>query len=105
MKKRMLICLSAAAMMTFTALSALAVQPSTARGTLHGIVTDPSGAAVPGASVVVIAGDSAQTVLTDESGQYTVSGLVPGHYRVQIHPRDSLNSRNPGCSYRPDLRQ
>jgi Carboxypeptidase regulatory-like domain len=85
MNNRMLIYLTAAVMMAFASLSALGAQPSTAKGTLHGIVTDPSGAAVPGASVVVTAGHSAQTVSTDESGEYTVSGLVPGHYRVHVH--------------------
>ena len=84
MNKRMLTYLTAAAVMAFAAFSAPAAQPSITKGTLHGVVTDPSGAAVPGASVVVSVGHSAQTVSTNESGEYTVSGLVPGHYRVQI---------------------
>ena len=85
MNNRMLIYLTAT-VMAFTALSTFAAQPATAtaKGTLHGIVTDPSGAAVPGAAVVVSTGHKVQTVETDESGQYTVSGLMPGHYRVQI---------------------
>jgi uncharacterized surface anchored protein len=52
---------------------------------LHGIVTDPSGAVIPGASVIVSSGEYVQTVSTDETGQYTISGLAPGHYRVHIH--------------------
>jgi len=85
MNNRMLICLTATVVMAFGALSALGAPPATAKGTLHGIVTDPSGAAVPGASVVVSAAHWAQEVSTDDSGEYTVSGLRPGHYRVQIH--------------------
>ena len=77
--------LTAAVMMALAVFSALGAQPATTRGTLHGVVTDPSGAAVPGASVIVSAGQKAQTVSTDESGAYTVAGLAPGHYRVLVH--------------------
>ena len=76
--------LTTAVVMAFGAFSALGAQPARAKGTLHGIVTDPSGAAVPGAAVLVSAGHSVREVSTDDSGEYTVSGLLPGHYRVQI---------------------
>src|SRR5207247_928264 len=85
MKNRMLICLAAAVMAAFLALSAPVTQSSIAGGTLHGMVTDPSGAAIFGASVIVSAAQFVQSVSTDETGQYAVSGLTPGHYRVQIH--------------------
>ena len=85
MNNRLLTCLTTALVMALAVFSALGAQPATTRGTLHGIVTDPSGAAVPGASVVISAGGTARTVSTDESGAYTVGGLVPGHYRVLIH--------------------
>ena len=85
MKNRMFIYLAAAVMVSFLAQSAPVPQTSIASGTLHGIVTDPSGAAIPGAPVIVSADHFVQSVSTDKTGQYAVSGLTPGHYRVQIH--------------------
>ena len=85
MYNRTHIFLTTAIVMALAAFSALGAQPATTRGTIHGIVTDPSGAAVPGASVIISAGRTVRTVSTDESGTYTVGGLVPGHYRVLIH--------------------
>jgi protocatechuate 3,4-dioxygenase beta subunit len=72
-------------MAALLAQSAPRIHSSTENGTLHGVVTDPSGAAIPGASVIVSSGEFVQSVSTDETGQYTVSGLAPGHYRVHIH--------------------
>jgi hypothetical protein len=59
-------------------------QSDTAR--LQGTITDPSGAAVPGASVTVTNAGTARetTVTTNESGLYTVSALPPGKYHVEI---------------------
>lgn len=57
---------------------------STGQGTLHGVVTDPSGAAIPRASVTVSNGLFARTVPTDPTGQFAVAGLAPGHYRVDV---------------------
>jgi carboxypeptidase family protein len=85
MKIRMLVYLTAAVLVAFLALSAPGAQSGTAKGSLHGIVTDPSGAAIPGASVFVSDGHGEEEVATNETGQYTVPGLAPGHYRVQIH--------------------
>ncbi len=85
MKNRLFICLAAAVMAAFLAQSAPVTRSSIASGTLHGMVTDPSGAAIPGASVIVSAGHFVQRLSTDDSGQYTVSGLTPGHYHVQVH--------------------
>jgi len=85
MNKRAITFLAAALMAALLAQSAPRIHSSTENGTLHGVVTDPSGAAIPGASVIVSSGEFVQSVSTDETGQYTVSGLAPGHYRVHIH--------------------
>ena len=85
MNNRAIIFVAAGLMAAFLAHSAPRAHSSTANGTLHGIVTDPSGAVIPGASVIVSSGDFVQSVSTDETGQYTVAGLAPGHYRVHIH--------------------
>src|ERR1700677_90360 len=54
--------------------------------TLSGVVTDPSGAAVAHAQVVVhsLATGLDRTVTTDEAGAYAVPSLQPGDYKVQV---------------------
>jgi hypothetical protein len=55
-------------------------------GRLSGTVTDPSGAAVAGASVRLLEennGIVAQTT-TESNGQYTFSGVSAGSYRVEV---------------------
>lgn len=54
------------------------------RGTISGLVNDPSGAAIPGAKIVVTevrTGTVTQTT-SDSGGQYTVPFLLPGQYTV-----------------------
>src|ERR1051325_9178199 len=82
MNKRMLAYLSTTLMTAFLALAAPGVPSAT--GKIHGIVTDPSGAVIAGASVAVSDGRTVETVTTDPTGQYTVAGLTPGHYRVKV---------------------
>jgi len=52
---------------------------------LSGTATDPTGAVVPGAHVIVhsLATGSDRTVDTDAAGVYVVPSLQPGDYRVQ----------------------
>jgi hypothetical protein len=58
-------------------------------GRILGTVTDPSGAAVAGASVVVTDTQRGftRTVTTDEAGEYTASDLQPGTYSVQVEAK------------------
>jgi hypothetical protein len=53
--------------------------------TLSGVVTDPSGAVVPGAQVIVhsLATGLDRELVTDSAGLYVAPSLVPGDYRVQ----------------------
>ena len=54
-------------------------------GTLRGQVTDPSGAAVQNASVLVkSAGGELSTATTNRDGNYEVKNLAPGTYDVQV---------------------
>ena len=55
-------------------------------GTIVGIVTDNSGAVVPGATVIITnEGTQAQRqTVTEESGSYTVPALPPGLYTVKV---------------------
>ena len=55
-------------------------------GTLSGNVTDPSGAAIPGATVRVYDANNnlVATVTSDASGDYEVTGLPDGNYRIEV---------------------
>jgi hypothetical protein len=54
--------------------------------TLSGVVTDPSGAVVPGAQVTVhsLATGLDRQLVTDNAGLYVAPSLVPGDYQVQV---------------------
>ena len=57
-------------------------------GTILGTITDPSGAVVPGANVVVLSQDTnvPTTTVSDSSGTFTVPYLAPGTYTVNVEP-------------------
>jgi len=68
--------------------------------TLSGSVTDPSGAAIPGAQVSIknTATGVNQNVTTDSSGFYSVPNLLPGNYDVTVSAkgfRTAVNSKIP----------
>ncbi len=51
---------------------------------LHGIVTDPSGALVPGALVQLRGPGAEQRAKTGQDGQYSFPALKPGKYLVRV---------------------
>ncbi|HTR38854.1 MAG TPA: TonB-dependent receptor [Bryobacteraceae bacterium] len=55
-------------------------------GHIYGVVTDPSGAVVPGAMVTVtdVARGVSRTLTTDTAGQYSAPSLTPGAYAVKV---------------------
>jgi hypothetical protein len=55
-------------------------------GSIYGTVTDATGAAVPGANVVVtdVAKGTAFTVQANASGEFTVEHLIPDVYDVKV---------------------
>ena len=55
-----------------------------AQGTIVGVVSDPSGAAIAGATVTIkdLTTGLVHKTVTDKSGDYTVPGLNPGPYSV-----------------------
>ncbi len=55
-------------------------------GSLNGTVTDPTGAAIPNATVVVtdISKGTSVTVTANSSGEYTVEHLIPDNYAIKI---------------------
>src|SRR6266404_714127 len=58
----------------------------TFRGGIQGTVTDPNGAVIPGAEVTITSPDTGltRTIVTDDSGTYSVSELPIGSYRVIV---------------------
>lgn len=80
MFKRTLVC---SALTLCLAASAAA---QTHLGTIRGTVTDPSGAAIPGAdfTVVDLATNLTRMGRTDAQGRFALSQLDPGTYRVEV---------------------
>ncbi len=66
----------------------LAVAPASAQSTgrIEGIVSDNSGAAVPGATVTAtnLGTNATRIVVSDTNGAYSMSALPLGDYRVQV---------------------
>ena len=58
----------------------------TSTGQIKGVVTDPSGAVVPGATVTAISLDNGftRTVLSGKDGSFLIPELDPQHYKVQV---------------------
>ena len=56
------------------------------RGTISGLVTDPTGAVVPGASVEVkeVNTGSINHTISDNAGQYVLPFLPPGEYTITV---------------------
>jgi len=76
-------------------------------GRLSGTVTDPAGAAVPGANVQLLDENNAvvaQTT-TESNGQYTFSGVSAGNYRVEIERQDFQKNLISGLSVTPGENQ
>ena len=62
----------------------LLAQAGAGAGVLRGTVTDPSGAAIPNASVIATGVQGAVKVAnTDMSGQYVINGLAPDKYTIR----------------------
>lgn len=66
-------------------LPCVALAQSITTGTVTGIVTDPSGAAIPDATVTLtsLATSASQTVHSGTRGDYRFAFVAPGGYRVQ----------------------
>ncbi len=83
---------------TFTLLlfSASALAQSTT-GRILGTLTDPSGAAVAGATVVVtdVQRGTSRTMTTDESGDYAAPDLQPGAYKIHVEARGFKSVERP----------
>ena len=67
-------------------LAAILTYAQSERGSITGIVTDPSGAPIANIPVIVSnqATNTEERVSTTNTGDYSASNLEPGTYRVQI---------------------
>src|SRR5690242_12291264 len=66
--------------------------------TLKGVVTDPSGALIPGATVQLRGPAGEQTQTTDANGQYTFTGVRNGTYDIQISAPDFKTDQRQGVN-------
>lgn len=75
-------CFAMAAVLCFAGLSFA----QTASGRLQGTVSDSNGAVVVGAKVIArsVANGRELTAQTDDNGNYTIVGLAPGEYQVEV---------------------
>jgi len=64
----------------------LTIHPAGAQqaGTLRGVLTDSSGAVIPGATVSITAGDVRKTAATGGDGSYSFPGLAAGEYNISV---------------------
>ena len=72
----------------FFAMSLPGLAQSTA-GRVLGSVSDPSGAAVTGASVIVtdVERGTSRTLTTDQAGEYVAADLAPGTYKIHVEAK------------------
>jgi hypothetical protein len=82
MRKRLLACVLPVLLLCFSGLGSAQVTTAT----LTGIVSDQSGASIPGAKVKVVnrANKFARTVVANSSGVFTFPGLDSGDYQIVI---------------------
>jgi Carboxypeptidase regulatory-like domain len=81
--------LQAALAIAFLLPSLLWGQATTSTGNINGTVTDPSGAAVPGAKVTITHLDTGVTtnVVTNSSGFYNSGSITPGTYSIKVEAK------------------
>ena len=63
---------------------AYAQELSSVKGGLSGVVTDSSGAAIPGAELTVTGAADTRSVTSDASGHFVVGNLTPGMYQIKV---------------------
>lgn len=76
-------------------------------GAIRGVVTDNSGAVIPGASVMALSLDdnTARTAVSGASGEFSLENLKPGSYRITVHREGFTNAvANAALTARQELR-
>src|SRR5258708_2660621 len=92
MRRKMTICVSTARISRILlcaflgVVSSVSAFPQSTAGRILGAVTDQSGAALKGATVVLtdVERGTSRTVSTDDAGQYVAPNLAPSTYKVRV---------------------
>jgi hypothetical protein len=94
-----LVLITALSVLALTFLSAPAMAQSTA-GRVLGSITDPSGASVAGATVVVTDTQrgTSRTLITDSSGAYVAPDLIPGIYKIHVEAKGFKSVERPSVT-------
>jgi len=84
--KKYLVTLLFVAMLAVSGSARVAGAQTTTSGDIAGSVTDPTGAAIPGATVTIlnIGNGVSHTITSNSGGSYRASLLTPGQYKVTI---------------------
>jgi hypothetical protein len=81
--ERLVLGLAMSSLMALAGVGPVVAQGTT--GTIAGTVTDPDGALVPSAAIVVSSGSgSARKGASDAAGAFVIGRLVPGRYEVKV---------------------
>ncbi len=82
---------------TLLATTGLMAQTTTATGSIQGTITDPSGATLPGAKVMITDKGTGQVIstTTNSSGSFTSGALIPGNYTVRVEAQGFKSSEQP----------
>lgn len=88
------------------ALLSAPLQAQSGNGQVSGLVTDSSGAAMAGATVIATntATNIPYRTVTNRSGVYVLSQMVPGPYTVQASKQGFAPSSAPASGCRPAIR-
>src|ERR1700722_13940203 len=88
----------------FSALLTVQAKAQTLYGSVVGTVTDNTGAAVPGAKVVItgIHTNDSPTVVSGSAGVYTISPVPPGSYQVNITKEGFQGYKTTGIDVTPN---
>jgi len=84
MNWKYLLVLPILSLLCFTVIPAYAQGDLSTRGIIRGAVTDPNGAAIPGARVTITGTTGDRNITTNDEGVYEVNNLIPGVYTVRI---------------------
>src|SRR5688500_5005311 len=82
--KRFLIYSLSLCLLALAALSTFAQGDLQTRGSIKGVVTDPTGALVAGATVSVAGPTGERTATTTDDGTFEIANLTPGAYTVRV---------------------
>ena len=84
--RRFIICCGACIAIALLLVSTPSLYAQVSGGTIEGLVTDPTGAVIPGATVIIRnqATNVSHTITTNSVGRYSVPSLIPGMYTVTV---------------------